>query len=285
MNGRSLTFDFAAVGPDYFRSMGIPLKGRDFSYRDDQSAPAVAIVNEAFASKAWPGEDPIGKAMPVPGAKAKGQIIGVVRTGKYRHLGEDPRPFVFWSLLQNYESRTTVVIRTSAPPAAMVETVRRTMATLDPALAVQAQTLREHLKLALFPTEAAGAVLGSFGLLALALAVVGLYGTLAYAVSQRTREIGIRRALGARSSDVLMLVTLQGIEAGRYRHGDWAHRGVALHPIAGVLALWRKPYGSAHVCRGNGGVSSDCSAGQLHPGLPRQQSGSDGCTQIRIELS
>jgi predicted permease len=192
--------------------MGIPLKGRDFSYRDDRSAPTVAIVNEAFARKAWPGEDPIGKAMPVPGAKEKGQIIGVVRTGKYRNLGEDPRPFVFWSLLQNYESRTAVVIRTSGPPAAMVETVRRTMATLDPALAVQAQTLREHLKLALFPTEAAGAVLGSFGLLALALSVVGLYGMLAYTVSQRTREIGIRRALGAQSSDVLRLVTLQGIK-------------------------------------------------------------------------
>jgi predicted permease len=212
VNGQNLTFDFAAVGPDYFKSMGIALKGRDFSYRDDQSALPVVIVNEAFASKAWPGEDPLGKTMPVPEIKGMGQVIAVVKTGKYRSLGEDPRPFIFVSLLQNYEHRTTVVVRTSGPPSAMIETVRRTMATLDPALAVQTQTLREHLKLALFPAEAAGAVLGSFGLLALALSVVGLYGMLAYTVSQRTREIGIRRALGAQDSDVLRLVTLQGIK-------------------------------------------------------------------------
>jgi len=212
INGQTLTFDFAAVSPDYFRSMGIPLKGRDFSYRDDPSAPAAVIVNEAFARKVWPGEDPIGKATPVPGIKRMGQIIGAVSTGKYRSLGEDPRPFVFVSLMQNYQPRAAVVIHTSGPPAAMVETVRRTMATIDPALAVQAQTLRQHIQLALFPAEAAGAVFGSFGVLALALSVVGLYGTLAYTVSQRTREIGIRRALGARSSDVLRLVTLQGLK-------------------------------------------------------------------------
>ena len=212
INGQNLIFDFAAVSPDYFKSMAIPLKGRDFSYSDDPSAPPSVIVNQAFASKAWPGEDPIGKTTPVPGADVKGQVIGVVRTGKYRSLGEDPRPFVFVSLLQNYQPRMAVVVHTSGPPAAMVETVRRTMSTIDPALAVQAQTLREHIRLALFPAEAAGAVLGTFGLLALALAVVGLYGMLAYTVSQRTREIGIRRALGARNSDVLMLVTLQGIK-------------------------------------------------------------------------
>ncbi|HEY6249123.1 MAG TPA: ABC transporter permease [Candidatus Angelobacter sp.] len=212
-DGREITYDFAAIGPGYLQSMGIPLlQGRDFNYNDSGSAPDVVIVNEAFARKAWPGEDAVGKAIPVVGTKRTGRVVGVVGTGKYRSLGEDPRPFVFKPLLQSYDPTSAVVVRTSVPPGAMVETVRREMAGIDPALAVEAQTLKEHLQLALFPAEAAGALLGSFGLLALALAVVGLYGMLAYSVGQRTREIGIRTALGAQTNDVLKLVMLQGIK-------------------------------------------------------------------------
>ena len=213
IDGRVVTFDFATISPGYLRSMGIPLlKGRDFTENDNRSATDAVIVNEAFARKAWPGEDPIGKLMPVRGTDRKGQVVGLVTTGKYRSLGEDPRSFVFYSLLKNYESRAAVVVRTSVSPAAMVETVRHEMAGIDPALAVQAETLKEHLSLALFPAEAAGALLGSFGLLALALAMVGLYGMLAFSVGQRTREIGIRTALGAQTNDVLRLIMLQGIK-------------------------------------------------------------------------
>ncbi|HZD92706.1 MAG TPA: FtsX-like permease family protein, partial [Candidatus Sulfotelmatobacter sp.] len=107
VNSREITFDFAAVSPGYFESMGTPLlKGRDFSSQDGHSAPRVVVVNDAFARRAWPGEDPIGKVTPIPKVEGTGTVIGVVKTGKYRSLGESPRPFVFVSLLQNYQPKS-----------------------------------------------------------------------------------------------------------------------------------------------------------------------------------
>jgi ABC-type antimicrobial peptide transport system permease subunit len=139
-------------------------------------------------------------------------IIGVVPTGKYNRLGEDPKPFMYYPQAQRWDSQMTIHIRTTGDPSAVIPALRAEVSALDPNLPLaDVRTMGRHLGIALLPARLAGTVLAVFGLLGLVLAAVGIYGVMAYSVAQRTREIGIRMAIGSSHGEVVGLLMRQGL--------------------------------------------------------------------------
>jgi macrolide transport system ATP-binding/permease protein len=222
-----LNSSYIEVGEDYFKTLGIPIvAGREFQRTDDENAVPVAIVNETMAAKYWPGKDPIGQRF-----KTKNrwlQIVGVAKNVNYENKLELPRTFFYVPMRQNFLESNALLIRTRQTPGAIRAALAREMHTLDPNLAptapfrVQEQVARKE-----YTQRLAAALIAIFGAMALFLAAIGLYAVMSYSVSQSTRELGLRMALGANAKDLLRLVVSRGLQL--------AAAGIVFGGIAAVI--------------------------------------------------
>src|SRR5216683_875883 len=203
--------EYNEVGPNYFVTLGIPLvEGREFTRADDEKAALVAMVNETMANRYWKGRNTIGERLQVKGRWM--QVVGVAKDSKYSSVRENPKPFFFLPLRQNNRRGSALFVRTPLGQEVMGPAIAREVRALDGSLApYEVITLQEQLDRSTSPQMVAVTLVAILGGLALLLAAIGLYGVMSYAVSQSTRELGLRMALGADASNLLRLVISRGL--------------------------------------------------------------------------
>jgi predicted permease len=205
------TVEYVEVTEDYFTTLGIPIvSGREFTRTDDENVPPLAIINETMAAKYWPGKDPVGQRL-----KAKDrwlQIVGIAKNSNYHTKTETPIPFFYVPLRQNFRVQNSLVIRTRETPGAMMNALAREVHALDPNLApLITDRLQDQIDLISYSQRLAVTLVALFGGMALFLAAIGLYAVVSYTVSQGTRELGLRMALGAGTKDLMRLVMSRGL--------------------------------------------------------------------------
>jgi predicted permease len=223
------TVDYNEVGPGYFVTLGIPiLSGREFTRADNETARPVAVVNEAMAAQYWPGRDPVGSRVQVKGRWVT--VVGIARMSKYRSLSEAPKPFFYLAMRQN-SGAANFFVRTSLSHDAMTRALVREIHAIDANLAPgEVISMQEQVDRTTAVQRITVMMFGGFGALALVLAAIGLYGVMAYNVSQRSRELGLRMALGADAWKLLWLVM---------SHGLWLTAGGLSLGLAAALGTTR----------------------------------------------
>jgi putative ABC transport system permease protein len=219
--------EIVPVSSGFFQTVGIPLlRGRDFGYADGPNAPPAAIVNETLKRRFWPDMEAVGQSFSIGGTTY--EIAGVARDTKYRNLREQPRMTMYLPLAQSYESSANLLVKTAVPVEQTVEALRRELRAIDPALPLyNVRTLAEHVDRSLYLDRLRARLISWLAALALSLAAIGVYGVVSYSVAERTREVGIRLALGAHPRAVLNMILGAGT------------RLAAIGVLAGLLlSLW-----------------------------------------------
>jgi putative ABC transport system permease protein len=233
-----LSADFRDVSPDYFRAMGIPLEqGRTFTEGDARDKPRVLMIDEALAREFFPGQSPIGKHLRVPDAtRPDREIVGVVGSVRDTGLDQKPRPTIYFPYLQSPDQTMSVVVRSSLPPSAILPAIKNAVWAVDRDQPIfNVRTMDEVISGITSAHRIAFVAMNIFAVLALALAAIGIYGVTSYAVGQRTREIGIRMALGAQPNNVVRLVLARGIVPALWGIGIGVIAAVGLTRIMASL--------------------------------------------------